>query len=52
MFFDGDGRQLQGLPGKVVTQKIETVLDLADGGFGGVLLSARVAPNSAAYSEE
>ncbi len=41
VFFDRDGRQLQGLPGKAVTQKIETVLDLADEGFGGVLLSVQ-----------
>ncbi|WP_445370144.1 hypothetical protein ACH518_11350 [Methylomonas sp. HW2-6] len=41
LFFDGDGRQLQGLPGKAVTQKIKTMLDLADEGFGGVLLSGQ-----------
>jgi len=39
VFFDGDGRQLQGLPGKAVTQKIKTMLDLADEGFVGVLCS-------------
>ena len=38
VFADGGGSQLQRLPREVVAEKIKAVLELADEGFGGVLL--------------
>ncbi len=37
MFADGGGSQLQSVAREVVAEKIKTVLELADEGFGGVL---------------